>query len=436
MHFCLPSIRMLVRLCAVVLLSASFAGASASACDAAGIAQASKPQKMIVAQAEGIGTPSSNPDVTKRNLFGRPSGAAQPRASTGSFSRFYVWLMRTQQKVHLALATAVKDLKSGNPVWAALVLGFLSFSYGILHAAGPGHGKAVISSYVLANERTVKRGIALSFLAAGIQGLSALVLVGILVLVMRATSMDIKTTENWVETASWGLVTLVGLWLLFRQAKSIVSGWYPGGAGAVGGSNHAHGHDHDHSGHECCGHEHHGHHGHHNDDGAQQAHLHNHDTYMHDTHKHGTHGNEAHAHDAHHHHHHHHGEECGCGHAHIPSPDQLTGPWSWPHALAIAFSVGIRPCTGAIIVLVFAISQGLMWAGVFATFAMAIGTAITVSFLAAMAVGSRDLATRLAGKESRWGWRIERTAGIGGALLVIGLGATFFMGSLQPATPF
>lgn len=120
----------------------------------------------------------------------------------------------------------------------------------------------------------------------------------------------------------------------------------------------------------------------------------------------------------------------------MPSPEQLQGAWSWPRALAVAFSVGIRPCTGAIVVLVFAISQGLMWAGVFATFAMALGTAITVSALAALAVGSREFATRMAGEGSRWGWRIERAAGVVGAVLVTVLGAAFFMGSLQPAAPF
>ena len=71
---------------------------------------------------------------------------------------------------------------------------------------------------------------------------------------------------------------------------------------------------------------------------------------------------------------------------------------------ALAFAVGIRPCTGAILVLVFAIGQGLWWAGVFSTFAMALGTAITVSALATMAVGSRELAKRLAGSggSSKW----------------------------------
>lgn len=349
--------------------------------------------------------PSDAASVKKPNPFASRGANSPSSIASGPFGRFYAWLMATQQKVHHALAAAVKDLKTGNPLWAALVLGAISFSYGVLHAAGPGHGKAVISSYVLANERTVKRGIALSFLAAAIQGLSALVIVAILVLVLRATSLDIKATEGWIETLSWGLVTLIGIWLLYTQIKAVIAGWQRNDAAAAQSHPHEHAHDHSHN---------HAHGGdlyrHHAlpaaNDGAQQQQQH------------------------------HHGEDCGCGHAHMPTPDQLTGAWSWPKALAVAFSVGIRPCTGAIIVLVFAISQGLMWAGVFATFAMALGTAITVSALAALAVGSRELATRLAGEDSRWGWRIERAAGLGGAVLVIALGVVFFMGSLQPAPPF
>ncbi len=356
-------------------------------------------------------------DVRKQSPFASRSAGSQPSITSGPFGRFYAWLMATQQKVHRALATAVKDLKTGNPLWAALVLGAISFGYGVLHAAGPGHGKAVISSYVLANERTVKRGIALSFLAAAIQGLSALVLVAILVLVLRATSLDIKATEGWVETLSWGLVTLIGIWLLYTQVKAVIAGWQQHRTAGTGAA-HTDTHTHAHTNHHRHAHAHH-HHAREIRHGDQadplQACPIDHNTIAH---------------------HQHHGEDCGCGHAHMPAADQLNGAWSWTSALAVAFSVGIRPCTGAIIVLVFAISQGLMWAGVFATFAMALGTAITVSALAALAVGSRELATRMAGEDSRWGWRIERAAGLGGAALVTALGATFFMGSLQPAVPF
>jgi ABC-type nickel/cobalt efflux system permease component RcnA len=120
----------------------------------------------------------------------------------------------------------------------------------------------------------------------------------------------------------------------------------------------------------------------------------------------------------------------------MPDPSQLQGDMTWGKALAIAFSVGIRPCTGAILVLVFALSQGLLWAGVFATFAMAIGTAITVSILATLAVGSRDLAARFGGEGSGWATLVADSAGIIGASLVLLMGAVFFMGSLQPQAPF
>jgi nickel/cobalt transporter (NicO) family protein len=124
--------------------------------------------------------------------------------------------------------------------------------------------------------------------------------------------------------------------------------------------------------------------------------------------------------------------------AHLPAPAQLQGDWSWRRAFALAFAVGIRPCTGAILVLVFAIGQGLWWAGVLSTLAMALGTAITVSALAALAVGSRELAKRLAGSggSSKWADRVQMAAGLGGAGLVFTLGLFFFVASLSSMQPF
>ena len=86
--------------------------------------------------------------------------------------------------------------------------------------------------------------------------------------------------------------------------------------------------------------------------------------------------------------------------------------------------------------LIFALSQGLVWAGVFATFAMAVGTAITVSALAVIAVGSRDLAVWLGGDSGGWGRHVRTAAGIGGALAVIAFGLMLFVGSLQANSVF
>lgn len=300
--------------------------------------------------------------------------APAPEAS-GPLHSFYAWLTAWQADINRRLAVAVRDIRTGNPVTATFILAALSFAYGVLHAAGPGHGKAVISSYVLANERTMRRGIALSFLAALIQGLSALIVVCILVLVLKATGLTMKATEAWLETASWALVAVVGAWLLLRQLRSLRA--QPREA-------HAHGHKHEH------GHDRHGH---------------------------------DHAHD----------HAC-CDHAHIPDPKQLEGAWSWRKALPIALAVGVRPCTGAILVLVFAVGQGLLWAGVIATFAMALGTAITVSTLAALAVGSRELAVRIG--NGGGGERVRLVAGIGGSALVMLMGVVLFVGSLTGPTAF
>lgn len=319
-------------------------------------------------------SPAPATQTPSRSFLPTPAQRAEPEPA-GPLQRAYTWITAWQAEINRQLASAVREIRTGNPLLAAFVLAALSFAYGVLHAAGPGHGKAVISSYVLANERTVRRGIALSFLAAFIQGLSALVVVSVLVLVLKATGLTMRSTEAWLETASWGLVAAVGAWLLWRQVQPL---WRTAGA-------HTHGHSHSA----------HGSHSHH------QHHDHEHDA----------------------------DGRC-CDHAHMPDPRQLQGEWSWSKALPIALAVGVRPCTGAILVLVFAIGQGLLWAGVFATFAMALGTAITVSTLAALAVGSRELAIRM-GNGRVASDRVRLAAGIGGSALVMLLGTVFFFGSLN-----
>jgi ABC-type nickel/cobalt efflux system permease component RcnA len=134
----------------------------------------------------------------------------------------------------------------------------------------------------------------------------------------------------------------------------------------------------------------------------------------------------------HDHSHAHHREGC----AHVVDAQKLAGPFSWRKVMAVVFSVGIRPCTGAILVLVFALTQGLFWAGVAATFAMALGTAITVAALATLALGSRELALKFGGTSGVWAEAVWTTCAIGGATVIMLFGVLLFMASLGPARPF
>ncbi|HEX2448187.1 MAG TPA: nickel/cobalt transporter [Methyloceanibacter sp.] len=309
--------------------------------------------------------------------------AAAPVQGRGPFGKLLSWVADTQQSMQRELATSVKRLKSGNAIGAALALAGLSFLYGVVHAIGPGHGKAIISSYVVANEETVRRGIMISFLAAGLQALTAILLVGLLLIGLNATGLEVTAWSNQLESVSYALIALVGLYLLWTQASRLWRRYGAGAATEAAHHRHAHVHAHDHHGH---GHDH------------------------------------RHA----------HGEACD----HIVDARQLAGPFSWRKVMAVVFSVGIRPCTGAILVLVFALTQGLFWAGVAATFAMAIGTAITVAVLATLALGSRELALKLGGASAVWAEAVWTVCAIGGAAIIFMFGLLLFLASLGPARPF
>ena len=264
------------------------------------------------------------------------------------------WIAAQQRDFYRALTGALSALhEDGNAFW---ILGGLSFVYGVFHAAGPGHGKIVISSYVLANERQLRRGMVLSFLSAMMQSAVAVAFILVAAGLLRLTSLAMSDAAWWMATASYGLIALLGAWLAARH---------------ILGFGHSHAHDH------------------------------------HDTH-------------AHHHHEHDHAH-------HVVLPEQTKGDWR--AALGVVFSVGLRPCSGALVVLVFALTQGLLAAGIAATFLMGLGTALTVAVLASLAVGAKGLAVRFSGggvMAGRVVWWIE----LAGALLVMSFGLLLLFASL------
>jgi ABC-type nickel/cobalt efflux system permease component RcnA len=338
-----------------------------------------------------------------------PRPVAAPFQAPGPLGRLFAFVLDKQQKMQRILATSVKGLKTDNPIVGAFTLAGLSFLYGILHAVGPGHGKTIISSYVVANEETARRGVMISFIAAAMQALTAVALVGLLLFGLNASGLEINAWSNQLESVSYAMIAFVGLYLLTTQLARLWGSWRDAPAAhsaevqlARSHAEHPH-HDHAHLDH---------------------AHLDNH---------HNRHLDHDHA-DDHGHDHHHHapGEACD----HIVDARQLAGPFSWRKVMAVVFSVGIRPCTGAILVLVFAVTQGVFWAGVAATFAMALGTAITVAVLATLALGSRELALKLGGTNSAWANAVWTTCTIGGATIILLFGAILFAASLGPARPF
>jgi len=162
---------------------------------------------------------------------------------------------------------------------------------------------------------------------------------------------------------------------------------------------------------------------------AAHAHGHGH-SHHHHGHGHRDHGHDHHDHDDGHVHDEH------CGHSHGPTPDQLAGPGGWQRGLGAIFAVGLRPCSGAILVLVFALAQGLFWAGIAATFVMGLGTAITVATIAVVAVSAKGLARRLSAGSEGGGALIMRGIefGAAGLVLLFGFGLLFGYLAAERAT--
>jgi nickel/cobalt exporter len=307
-------------------------------------------------------------DAALAQPFGISRSPAAPEV--GGFAG---WILAKQAEFYRMLSGLIRASKADGS--AACTLLGISFVYGIFHAAGPGHGKAVISSYLVANDETWRRGVVLSFASAFLQAFTAIAIVGIAAALLGATAKAMGNTVRIIEIVSYALIVLIGLRLFWVKGRALLKLLR-----AETHAHHAHHHDHHHHGH---------------------AHTHN---YEHED------------------------EASAWGHAHAPEPQELTGRHWLRRGLSAIVAVGLRPCSGAIIVLVFALAQGVFWIGVASTFLMGVGTAITVALIATLAVGARGLAGRLAKAKPGAGMILIRGLETAAALVIIMFGAALLTG--------
>ena len=306
-------------------------------------------------------------DAALAQPFGMTRGSAPPEI--GGFAG---WIFAKQAEFYRMMSGTIRAAKADGS--AAYTLMGISFLYGIFHAAGPGHGKAVISSYLVANNETWRRGVVLSFASALLQAVVAIAIVGIAAVLLNATAKTMGNAVRVIEIVSYALIVLIGLRLLWVKGRALLHLLRPGGH-----DHHGHGHAHDHG---------HGHDHPHDDEEEASA----------------------------------------WGHAHAPEPAELKGRHWLRHGLSAIVAVGLRPCSGAIIVLVFALAQGLFWIGAASTFVMGLGTAITVATIATIAVGARGLAGKLAQAKPGAGMLLLRGFETAAALLIVAFGALLLTG--------
>ena len=282
------------------------------------------------------------------------------------------WAAEVQRTLQAPLAGAVRAVKAGEPAaWAGLLS--VCFLYGLAHAAGPGHGKFLIGGYGVARRVRLLplAGVALASSLAQAAVAVALVYAGVLVLGWTRERM-VGMAEGALAMASWAAIAAIGLWLVWRGGRGV---WRGVRSEAGKGTDLGHHHHHDHGDH-------------------------------HD-----------------HHYHHDHGAECGCGHAHGPTVEEVARLTGWRDTAALIASVAVRPCSGALFLLILTFQLGIGAAGVAGAFAMGLGVAVVTIGVAGLAVWSREGA--LAGLGEARIWRmmpvLELAAGAVIAALALGM---------------
>lgn len=327
----------------------------------------------MIVGASAVHTAHSSSAVAQSNPFGSRN-AAQAGAAAH-------WIVEQQAVFYRALSSAIHQTKAdGTAIW---VLAGLSLFYGIFHAAGPGHGKAIVSSYLLANRETWRRGIVLALASSLLQAFTAVLIVGVGALLIGVTGKAMGNAVRAVEIFSFGLITLLGARLGWSKAIGLFHAYrafrlrdrspktFPSAVTCI------------------C-------------EPEDRPRFMCDPVASHDN---------------------------AC-HAHSPEPQTLAGHGGWRRGLSAVIAVGIRPCSGAILVLVFALSQGIFWAGIASTFMMGLGTAVTVGGIATIALGARDLAQRLANHRDGFGILLVRGMEFVAALAIFCFGGLFLMGYL------
>ena len=284
----------------------------------------------------------------------------------GPFVSAQIWFQRELTSAVHAVA------QDRHALWALIGL---SFIYGVLHAVGPGHGKAVVTSYVLATRQTLRNGLLLAFLSSVAQTFCAIAIAGVASRIFHLTSVGIANATVQMEVLADVTILFLGLRLVWlkvwlpvseRLAVRTTSAAFASTSGEV------------------------------RLPVASRFQAAAAETAIAD-----------------------HPLDCDCGRVHLPPAEAVAGALNWGRAWMVLATTGLRPCSGALIVLAFSLSQGVFAAGIGATVAMGLGTFVMVAVLATLAVGSRAGTVTLPGSKSVTARRLARGIEAAAAIAIL-----------------
>ena len=295
--------------------------------------------------------------------------------NVGTFETLTEYILDFQRRANAEIATHMNAIERGDDLGAFFLGLAIAFAYGVIHAFGPGHGKFVIVSYFLGREVRVVRGVVMAAQVAIVHVIAAVLIVWLADTVLR-TGFGIGLSEvPGVRAASFLIIVGIGVYMLYQAVRVSASAASEGAAGHVHGHGHGRRHSHSHS---------HGHgHGHSHGHG----HIHDH------------------------------------GHSHRGS---LEGG-------ILALAAGMVPCPGAVLIMLYAVANDMIYPGFLLVGAMSLGIGLCICVLGVGAILARQTAMRVV--ESSGGSRgvaaLRNTMNYAGATFVTLVGMVSFIAFLD-----
>lgn len=254
-------------------------------------------------------------------------------------------VMEWQKVFNSAISTSLNGL-SDNQKKAGVTLVFISFLYGVFHAVGPGHGKFILTSYLSLEKTKLNQTMKITFASALVQGLVAVSLVTVIVVIFTLSRQYFNLTLKWVERGSFAMMILLGLYWCYQIFKGMRKSSKPK-IKSIRFSKQL----------------------------TLQKTLQKQPLVQHIDHIHN--------------------EHCSCGHKHLPTLNEMQKAKDWKAQLMLVLSIGMRPCSGAILVLFLSYTLNLYFWGVISALAMAIGTGSTLSLFAYLVIIARNKAVKV-----------------------------------------
>ncbi|WP_192457350.1 nickel/cobalt transporter [Musicola keenii] len=291
-----------------------------------------------------------------------------------------------QKVLHQQMADLMAMVQT-QPQKAGVTLMGFSLAYGVLHAVGPGHGKVVITAYLATHPSRLKGSLQMTFAAALLQGMMAIGVTTLVLMVFQLSSRTLHLSSFWMEKGSFVLVVGLGGWLCFRALGRL---WRLLHSADMRKPRLRIQHLHPLADTPTSG---------------RQSVLMMTDTAGYDA-------------------------VCGCGHQHVPDAMSLNRAEGWRTRLMIVLAMGLRPCSGAIMVLLFAKVLGVFIWGVMSALAMAMGTAMTVSLLGALVFFCRRQMERIVvHRSSSWQIVVWPLLSLAGGLVLVCSGMALYLSS-------